>query len=86
MHARETSISRDAAAIRKFIAIRRAGGLYVVATEARDDSVGYEGAFINEADARKRAAERGPGWTVYPPIDSGYAAALCGRDQSEDRT
>lgn len=86
MHARETSIRRDAAAIRKFIAIRRASGLYVVATEDRGDNVGYEGAFTNEADACRRAVARGPGWTVYPPIDSGYAAALRGRDQSEDRS
>lgn len=86
MHARETSISRDAAAIRRFIGIRRASGLYVVATEDRGDSVGYEGAFTNEADAHRRATERGPGWAVYPPLAEGYAAALRGRDQSEDRS
>lgn len=88
MHSLETIRKINEAAVRKAIDLARAEGKHVVVRYAGlnverywlADSSGEAGVF---ASAVPRPGSR---VEVLPPLDSSHAAALRGRDQSEDRS
>lgn len=88
MHSLETIRKINEAAVRKAIDIARADGKHVVVRYAGlnverywlADSSGKAGGFANAVHRLGSRVE------VLPPLDSGHAAALRGRDQSEDRS
>lgn len=89
MHSLETIRKINEAAVRKAIALARAEGKRVVVRCAGPNVERYWLADSpGEAHFLRTIMNGAPGSyvLVLPPLDSGHAAALRGRDQSEDRS
>lgn len=89
MHSLETIRKINEAAVRKAIDIARADGKHVVVRYA---GLNVERYWLADSSGKahflRTIMNGAPGSRieVLPPLDSGHAAALRGRDQSEDRS